>query len=151
MHSNVAGITIRGNGHVVIKNNVGVRTGVIINLSDGAEVSIGQDTFLNDRCILNARKEISIGSRVQIGQNVLMYDHDHDYHNLAEIRTKFITDEIVIGNDVWIGSNCVILRGSKIGDRCVIGAGTVIKGEIPSDSIVYSDKKLIIKQIVRGE
>lgn len=150
-HSYVAGVIIRGNGHVVIEDKVSFRTDCIINLSEDAEVFIGKDTFLNDRCLINARKRITIGARVQIGQNVCMYDHDHDYRTLKDMRYRFLTEEITIGNDVWIGSNVTILRGSKIGNRCVIGAGTVVKGEIPPDSIAYPDRKLVIKPLNREE
>lgn len=151
LHAHVAGVCIRGVGHVEIKDKVVVRTGCIINLSEGAEVIIGQETFLNDRCLINARGKIAIGDRVQIGQNVCMYDHDHDYRNIHTMRYLFKTEEISIGNDVWIGSNVTILRGTTIGDRCVIGAGAVLKGNIPSDTMVYTDRKMVMKTLNREE
>lgn len=151
LRSHVAGVKLRGQGKVTICDKVSFRTSCIINLSDGAEISIGEDTFFNDDCRLNARKRIAIGKRVQIGQGVCMYDHDHDYRNLEEMRYRFWTDDIEIGDDVWIGSNVIILRGTRIGARSVIGAGTVVKGDIPADSLVYTDRHLAIKPIIRKE
>lgn len=151
LHSHVAGVCIRGIGHAEIKNGVDFRTGCIINLSDNAEVLIKEDSFLNDRCLINCRKKITIGKRVQIGQNVCMYDHDHDYRNLKTMKYDFKTGEIKIGDDCWIGSNVTILCGSQIGDRCVIGAGTVVKGNIPSDTMVYTNRELVIKPLNREE
>lgn len=144
-------LTIRGKGNVCIGQNGGIRTGVIINLTNNAKVSIGDEVFINDRCLINAHKSISIGSRTIIGQNVCMYDHDHDYHHFEKMRDHYIVQPICIGEDVWIGSNVTILRGTEIGDRCVIGAGTVVKGIIPADSMVYTDRHLIMKPINQKE
>ncbi|WP_455266069.1 DapH/DapD/GlmU-related protein [Phascolarctobacterium sp.] len=52
-----------------------------------------------------------------------------------------------IGSHCWVGSNVVILKGVTIGDNCVIGAGCVITEDIPSNSIVTMDRKLLIKSI----
>ena len=78
-----------------------------------------------------------------------MYDHDHDYKIEGNRRyTGFKTAPIIIGENVWIGSGCTILRGTTIGNNCVIAAGTVLKGNIPTDMIVYNEKKLNMKPIV---
>lgn len=54
---------------------------------------------------------------------------------------------ISIGNHCWIASDMIILKGSKIGDNCVIGAGCVIKGDIPPNSLVKQRKVLEISPI----
>ena len=113
----------------------------------GGEISIDSNTFINDGCKLNTRKNISIGSGCIIGQNVLMYDHDHDYHSTENLRNGFITDPIIIGDDVWIGSNAVILRGTSIGSGCVIGAGSIIKGKIEPGTLVYPKQSQVMKRI----
>ena len=58
----------------------------------------------------------------------------------------FLTSPIIIEDNVWIGSNCTILKGSHIGTGSVIAAGTVIKGKIPPNSIVFNGNKNIIRQ-----
>lgn len=50
-------------------------------------------------------------------------------------------DDVVIGDNVWIGANSVILRGSRIGDNAVIAAGTIVKGTVESNTLVY-DKRV---------
>ena len=50
-----------------------------------------------------------------------------------------------IGKNVWIGANTVILRGTKIGDNCVIGAGTIVKGDFPENSIIVQNREPKVK------
>lgn len=54
---------------------------------------------------------------------------------------------VKVGNNCWIGSNVVILKGVEIGDHCVIGAGVVLRESVPSGSIVTADTKLKITKI----
>lgn len=76
-----------------------------------------------------------------LGPNVLIYDHDHDYKAEGGVFSlKYKTSPVTIGNNVWIGANCVILRGTSIGDNCVIGGGCVLKGEYPSNSVIVQKR-----------
>lgn len=54
-----------------------------------------------------------------------------------------------IGNNVWIGAGCIILRGAKIEDNCVIAAGTVVKGLVPHDCMCYQKRESNIISIRR--
>ena len=54
---------------------------------------------------------------------------------------KYKTAPVEIGNNVWIGANCVILRGTKIGDNCVVAAGSVIKGRVPGEYPYLSEAR----------
>ncbi len=107
-------------------------------------VSVGNNCFFNDNCSINCRKKITIGHHVIFGQNVYIFDHDHDYKREMD---NFICKEVKIGNDVWIGANCTILKGVKIGNHVVIGANTVVNKDIPDNMIVYQSKNTIIKGI----
>lgn len=81
-----------------------------------------------------------------------MYDHDHDFRVAnGKNEGKYKVSPIVIGDNVWIGANSVILRGSKIGNNSVIGAGTIIKTDIENDTIIYTKNEYERKQIKRGE
>ena len=52
---------------------------------------------------------------------------------------------IIIGNDCWIGANTVILRGTKIGDNCVVGAGCVLKGVFPTNSVIVQKRQTSVE------
>lgn len=130
--------------------NVVFREGVIIRINGKGKVLIGDDVGLNNYCLLNAMEQIEIGSHTIIGQGVKIYDHDHNYKVDNLIRySGFNTGAVKIGENTWIGSNCIILKGVTIGNNCVIGAGTVIKKSISDNSIVYNDNNYINKYIER--
>lgn len=112
-----------------------------ICVRDSAEVSIGKRFFMNDSCQIICRKKISIGDDVQFGQSVMVFDHDHDFRIPGGIREdKFTCSDIIIGNGVWIGANTIILRGTIIGDNCIVGAGSVIKGAYDNNSVIVQKR-----------
>lgn len=79
-----------------------------------------------------------------MGNNSSIYDNDHDYKTSL---SKYVSEEVLIGNNVWCGCNVVILKGVKIGDNTVIAAGTIVNEDIPSNSLVYQKNELVIKKI----
>ena len=137
-------VRINRHGKVIFGSNVELRSNVIINVSDGGILEIGNNTFINDYCCMNARSHIKIGDNCQIGQGVKIYDHDHDY-TLLDSKNHFLVKPVLISDRAWIGSNAVILRGTTIGERCVIGAGTVIKRDVPDTTVCYNKAELIVK------
>lgn len=123
---------------------ISAHSGCKFRARDNAILDIGGNCKFNYNCIITAKKKILIGNNVECGPNVLIYDHDHDYkYKLKE--KKFKCMEVVIGNNVWIGANTVILKGTKIGDNCVIGAGGVVKGVFESNSLIINNR--VVKKI----
>lgn len=129
---------------VVIDSNFLCRNNVTLRADDGGKIIIGKGVFLNKNVNIISKDSITIGANCVIAQNVVIVDHDHDYKNNM---CGFITKTVSIGNNVWIGANCVILKGAKIGDNVVIAAGSVINSEISSNQLVYNDRTLHYKKI----
>jgi acetyltransferase-like isoleucine patch superfamily enzyme len=96
---------------------------------------------------VGCKKKIQIGDNTAIGPNVLIFDHNHDYLS-DDFRNNYICDDIIIGNNVWIGGGAIILAGSKIGDNSVIAAGTIVNTTIPSNTVYYNKRTGISKQII---
>lgn len=87
---------------------------------------------------------------MQLSPNVQIYDHDHDFRVKSGISEgMYKTAPVEIGNNVWIGANTIILRGTKIGDNCVIGAGSIVKGNVLSNSVFLQKKENMVKEIER--
>lgn len=151
-YSNRIQIRIMQKGKLVlIKNNL-LRSGVKIRIQNEAVVTIGENTGLNYNCILNAHDKITIGKNTTFGQNVKLYDHDHNYKKAGLLRDSgFTTAPIVIGDNVWIGSDCTILKGAVIGSNSVIAAGTIVRGEVPEDTLVYQKRDTVLKEIIRNK
>ena len=113
---------------------------------------IGNNAFISDDTKINVRKKVSIGNGVMIGQGVLIYDHDHDYRKgHIAMHDNFLEREVQIGNDVWIGSGTIILKGANIGDRCVIGAGSVVTRDIPPYSLAAGNPCRVIRKITEKD
>lgn len=65
----------------------------------------------------------------------MIYDNDHAVKNGKVSDNQYITSEVKIGSNVWIGAGTVILKGTTIEDNCIIGAGSVVKGTVEKGSI----------------
>ncbi len=122
------------------------RRNVEINARSG-ELSIGDHAFFNSGCIVTARERVTIGEGTIFGPNVVVYDHDHKIENGKVLDNAFVCAPVIIGNNVWIGAGTIILKGSTIGDNCVIAAGSVVTGTIPENTImVQKREKTILEQ-----
>lgn len=140
-----AQIICDNSGSIKIGNNTAISSECRIQ-SIGGIITIGNNVFINKGCFIVGRKGITIGDNCSFGPNILIYDHDHGIHK--EQRNVYTVNEIIIGNDVWIGGNCIILKGTQIGNGSVIGAGTIVKGKIPDNSIVTNKVVYNIRPII---
>jgi acetyltransferase-like isoleucine patch superfamily enzyme len=86
---------------------------------------------------------IIIGDNVQIGPSVSIISANHDF---SDFNIHLPSDPVRIGNNVWIGSNSVILPGVKIGNNVVIGAGSIVTKGIPDNSIAFGNPCKVIKE-----
>ena len=138
-------------GTLILDGGLSVRDNVIFQISSSGKLHIGKNVFINDNSAINSRNEIYIGDGTAIGQNVLIYDHDHNYRDIQHMRDQFVMGTVTIGKNVWIGSNVVILKNSVIGDNSVIGAGSLLSGVVPKNSIFYNKRLTESRIIERGE
>ena len=109
---------------------------------EGGELIIGDKCFFNQNVSITCKKKILIGDRCQIANNVVIVDHDHAG---SENWGSYVETPVVIGNDVWIGANVVIMRGTTIGDKAVIGAGSIVKGDVPEGKVFYQKRETMIR------
>lgn len=116
---------------------------------------------MSSTCIW-VRERLTIGNHVNIGANVLIYDTDaHQLNYLArrgEInanpkapQTCVQSAPVTIEDDVWVGANCIILKGVTIGARSVIGAGSVVTKSIPADCIAAGNPCRVIRKMEHGK
>lgn len=134
-------VEIDSNAQLKLGQRVRAHTGTKIKVREGAIVKIGNNVAFNYNCLIVSRNKIIIGDGCEIGPGVLFYDHDHDVRNYLLEEGKYISNPIIVGKNVWIGANAIILRGSVIGDNSVIGAGTVVKGTVPNNSIIVQENR----------
>lgn len=139
-------IRISTNGKVVIDKLL-LNENAFLCCSDHGTIEIGRDVSINRNSIIVSKEKIVIGNNTSIGPNVCIYDHDHDYDKFGFKKSVFKTAPVIIGENVWIGANVTILRGSRIGNNSIIGANSLIKGEVPESTIAISKGNLFFRPI----
>ncbi len=139
-------IIIKENGSLSVGDQVRTQKRVTFAVIKG-KMTIGNRVSFNRNNIIVCHEEIQIGDHCAFGPNVVIYDHDHKFGTNGIAVNDFNTSPIIIDNNCWIGANTVILRGTHIGEGCVIGAGSVIKGNIPPHTLVACDRSLSFQPI----
>lgn len=98
----------------------------------GSNLELGQRVYFNFNCVVLDVCEVRIGDHTLFGPAVQIYTATHPF-DAQERRTLESGRPISIGSDCWIGGGAIILPGVTIGDRAVIGAGSVVTRDVPSD------------------
>lgn len=130
-------------------NLLGLFQRTIIVARNNANISIGHHVGISGVTIYGS--DIKIGNHVAIGANTKIMDYD--FHSLdymerrTDDQTHVVTKPVIIEDDVFIGCNCIITKGSVIGARSVVGAGSVVAGKFPPDAIIAGNPARIIRKI----
>ena len=130
---------------LIVGSNVICRNFENFHVSSG-KLILHDGVFINNSCSFNCMERIEIGNGTMMGEGVRFYDHDHIYTAEKIEKWQWTTAPIRVGRDCWIGSNVTILKGVTIGDNTIIGAGCLIRNDIPSNSVVYNDGNLCVKR-----
>lgn len=129
-------------------NLIGLYQRTIIIARGNGKIEIGDRTGISGATVY-ARENIKIGRDTLIGANTKIFDND--FHpidadeRLSGDLTRLKTAEVCIGDNVFIGCNCIILKGSKIGNNCVVGAGSVVHGEFPDNTMLAGNPARVIR------
>ncbi|WP_262316601.1 acyltransferase [Lacticaseibacillus parakribbianus] len=143
-----SGVTIKSS---FLSNLVGLysRT-IIVTRVAGARIAIGDNVGISGATIY-ARKEITIGEGTMIGGNTKVLDND--FHpieaeaRLANDTRKIGTRPIHIGKNCFIGCNALILKGTELGDGCVVGAGAVVSGKFEANCVIAGNPARVIRRL----
>ena len=111
----------------------------------GKNITIGKNVFLNTGCSFQDRGGISIGDGSMIGMNVTIATLNHGLP--LETRNTTYPFPVIIGKNVWIGSNATILPGVTIEDNSVVAAGAVVTKDVPENTVVAGVPAKAVKKI----
>ena len=116
-----------------------------VTIEDPQMVEIGDNISIAAYVHMWGKGGINIGNRVMIGSHTAITSLTHDY--LKEVMfDTLIKKNVIIEDDVWIGTHCIILPGIHIGKGAVIGAGTVVTRDVPPNTILSGVPGKIFKQ-----
>jgi acetyltransferase-like isoleucine patch superfamily enzyme len=123
---------------------------IIVTRTPEAEIFIGNNVGISGATIY-ARNSITIGENTHIGGNAKILDND--FHPLEiearnkDIKEKIASKPIVIGKNCFIGCNALVLKGTILGDGCVVGAGAVVSGTFEGNCIIAGNPARVIKRL----
>ena len=115
----------------------------------GKNIHVGENVFINACCHFQDHGGVTLGDGCQIGHNVVFATLNHGLEP-ADRGTTYPAP-IVLGRNVWVGSNATILQGVTIGDNAVVAAGAVVSRDVPANTIVGGVPARIIKRIDNPE
>lgn len=111
-------------------------------------VKIGDRTKIGRSFTLYCANRVEIGDDCLFGSNILVTDNEHGMDADAEpyYKQPLVCKDVRIGNGTWVGEKACILSGSDIGEKCIVGAGSVVKGVFPDRCILAGNPARIIKR-----
>ena len=151
-------------GKVIIGDNSWICGTInMFSHNKNAVLIIGADCYIGDESRIWCAKNITIGDRVLIAHNVNIFDtathpidkrirYEHEKivkkHGISADNYFDISESpVIIHDDVWIGCNCVILKGVEIGAGSIIGAGSVVTKDVPPNTMVAGNPAKVVKKL----
>jgi maltose O-acetyltransferase len=113
----------------------------------GYNIVTGENVFFNFNCVVLDVTTVTIGDRTLFGPNVQVYTATHPIDHQVRSSGVEYAKSISIGSDVWVGGSAVICPGVSIGDRTIIGAGSVVTRDIPADVFAAGNPCRVIRHL----
>lgn len=112
----------------------------------GTQIELGENVYFNFNCVLLDVCAIRIGAHTLVGPAVQIYTPLHPL-DAALRRQQEYGKPVTIGSDAWIGGGAIVLPGVEIGDRAVIGAGSVVTRSVPADVFAAGNPCRVIRRL----
>jgi acetyltransferase-like isoleucine patch superfamily enzyme len=146
-----------GEGRIAIGDDVFVGAGSWLQAlddphgaADGPLIEIGDGTSISGTCVLSAAVGIRLGERVLLARNVYIADHKHafDRADLAILDQGIDAHaRVEIADGAWLGQNVVVLPGARIGRGAVVGANSVVGGEVPDRCVAVGAPARVVRRL----
>lgn len=125
------------NGKIILENGVTLNPYSFLQADNGGFIHIKKGTEINNFTIINSGGKIIIGEDVLIGPkvNIISYSHNFTDNKISIKKQGCSIKPIIIENNVWIGANCTILAGVKIGTGAIIGANSLVNKNVLPNTV----------------
>jgi acetyltransferase-like isoleucine patch superfamily enzyme len=128
-----------------------VKEGILIeqpfHCDYGYNIRVGKNFYANFNLVILDEAPVTFGDNVFVAPNCGFYTAGHPIDAKERNRGLEYARPIMVGNNVWIGAGVSVLPGVTIGDNCVIGAGSVVNRDIPSNTLAAGNPCKVIKII----
>lgn len=139
------GITI-GPGAFIGRNT-------ILSCKNG-DIELGEGVNVSTNCQLTSARRLQIGAFTVIGSFCYFVSGgQYDYESpvpFSQQEGSFDMHELLIGPNCWFGAHVTVTDKARVGEHCVFGAGSVVLGEIPADSVAVGAPARVVRQLRRG-
>ncbi len=142
-------LNLMKNSRLILNGNSKIGLGSALSLEENATLELGSSTYICAGATIRVAHKVSIGDQCAISWNVTIMDSDFHEYTLEDGTVPLKTKEVVIGNNVWIGNNVLILKGVTIGDNAIVAAGSVVTKNVPEGTVVAGNPAKIIKNGVK--
>jgi acetyltransferase-like isoleucine patch superfamily enzyme len=136
---------------IVVGRGCRIADGCHLEIGGTGVLSIGTRTVLGPHCRVMAATQVRIGARCMISWNCSIFDSIGHRMWLQGQDEAQIEAPITIGDDVWIGPYSIIMKGVTIGNNCIIGAGSVIRRDLPPNSLAYGNPARVAGKVEKWE
>jgi len=113
----------------------------------GYNISVGRNFYANHNLVILDGAKVTFGDNVFIAPDCGFYTAGHPIDPLERNKGLEYARPITVGDNVWFGAKVAVLPGVTIGDNCVIGAGSVVNRDIPSDSVAVGNPCRVVRKI----
>jgi acetyltransferase-like isoleucine patch superfamily enzyme len=137
-------------GRLVIGEQSLLEPNCWITISEHGRVTIGEGTFLNMGTMVACENEVTIGDHVMLANGCFVSDASHRYDDRSmPVTWQGFTSKgpTRIGSNTWFGVNCVVTTGVTVGERCVIGANSVVTRDLPDGVIAAGAPAKVVREI----
>ena len=125
-------ITVMNNAKLIVGQNVMIHRGTKIVVHENGSLKINDYTYINENSRVHCKKCISIGRRCAISWNTNILDTDIHTIQYSKEGKNNHDYRVNIGNEVWIGANSTVLKGTIIEDNCIVAANSLVMGRLKS-------------------
>ena len=113
----------------------------------GSNIELGRNVYFNFNCVILDVVRVKVGNNVLFGPSVQVYTASHPMSARPRSAGVEFGKPVAIGNDVWLGGGAIVCAGVDIGDGTVIGAGSVVIGNIPAGVFAAGNPCRVIREI----
>lgn len=140
---------MEGTKRISIGERVRIYPGIRVEALKNGNICIGNNTVIEQNVhIISGYNTLDIGENTTISANVFISNVDHEYEQIDKsvMDQRLVSNETLIGKGCFLGYGSVILPGTKLGNHCIVGANTVVRGSYPDNCVIVGIPAKIIKR-----